>query len=53
VFHVGLKRNIIEKQIAKHTKRSISSIDLTVGEDHLAFFIFALLEFLVLASHAI
>jgi hypothetical protein len=49
----GLKRKIKEQQIAKYTKRSVASIGLTVGEAHLAFFIFALLEFLVPVSHAI
>jgi hypothetical protein len=36
-----------------YTKRSAASTGLTVGEAHLALFIFTLLEFLVLASHAI
>jgi hypothetical protein len=47
------KNKITEQQIAKCTKCSIASIGLTVGEAHIAFFIFALLEFLVPASHAI
>jgi hypothetical protein len=36
-----------------YTKRSTDSTGLTIGEAHLAFFIFTLLEFLVPASHAI
>jgi hypothetical protein len=36
-----------------YTKHSVASIGLTVGEAHLALFILALLEFLVVASHAI
>jgi hypothetical protein len=47
------KNKITEQQIAKCTKCSIASIGFTVGEAHIAFFIFALLEFLVPASHAI
>jgi hypothetical protein len=37
----------------EYTKHSAASTSLTVGEAHLALFIFALLEFLVPASHAI
>jgi hypothetical protein len=37
----------------KFTKHSVPSTGLSVGEAHLAFFIFALLEFLVRAFHAI
>jgi hypothetical protein len=47
------KKKITEQQTVKYAKRSIASIGLTVGEAHLAFFVFALLEFLVPASHAI
>jgi hypothetical protein len=36
-----------------YTKCSAASTVLTFGEAHLALFIFTLLEFLVLASHAI
>jgi hypothetical protein len=33
----------------KYTKPSVASTGLTVGEAHIAFFVFALLGFLVLA----
>jgi hypothetical protein len=41
------------QQTAKYAKRSVASTDLDIEEAHLAFFIFALLEFLIPASHAI
>jgi hypothetical protein len=46
------QKKITEQQTVRYTKRSVASIGLTAGEAHLAFFIFALLEFLVPASHA-
>jgi hypothetical protein len=38
---------------SEYTKHSTASTSLTIGEAHLALFIFALLEFLGPASHAI
>jgi hypothetical protein len=49
----GSKKEIIDQHTVKYTKCSIASRGLTIGEALLAFFIFALLEFLVPASHAI